>query len=75
MMNYSGEMDLDVEEFRKRIQKMTDKGLIRYGAASVYMCSPQANRGKPPRETFVVQLRECRAEWRRRYPRAIPQAV
>ena len=26
-------------------------------------------RGKPPREVFVIQLEEARAEWRRRHPK------
>ena len=57
---------IDVEEFRARLQKMTDAQLLRYGKAARYMCSPTAYFGKAPRETFVIQLRECRAEWKRR---------
>lgn len=37
-----------------------------YGESAGYMCSPAANLGKPPREPFVIQLREARAEWKRR---------
>jgi hypothetical protein len=40
--------------------------LKRFGRSAVYMCSPKANTGKPPRDAFVIQLREARAEWRRR---------
>jgi hypothetical protein len=29
------------------------------------MCSPGANGGKPPRECFVIQLEEAKAEWQR----------
>jgi hypothetical protein len=32
------------------------------------MVSPRANMGKPPLPTFVLQLEEARAEWRRRHP-------
>ena len=31
--------------------------------------SPQANLGRPPREVFVIQLREARKEWRRLHPK------
>jgi hypothetical protein len=34
-----------------------------------YMCTPYANLGKPPLEAFAIQLREARAEWRRRHPK------
>jgi hypothetical protein len=60
---------VDLEEYRARLRKMTDEELIREGKAGRYLCSPAANFGKPPRECFVIQLRECREEWRRRHPR------
>lgn len=47
---------------------MTDKELIREGAAGRYMCSPMVNFGKPPRKVFVIQLTEVKAEWRRCHP-------
>jgi uncharacterized protein YjiS (DUF1127 family) len=53
------------EEVRERLRKMSDDQLREYGLACVYMCSPRATCGKP-REAFVVQLDEARAEWRRR---------
>jgi hypothetical protein len=34
--------------------------------AAHYMCTPKANLGQPPREPFVIQLREECAEWSRR---------
>lgn len=43
-----------------RLRKMNDAELLRFGEAAKYMCSPQANGGKPPRESFVIQLRELR---------------
>jgi hypothetical protein len=33
------------------------------------MCSPETNFGKKRREPFVIALRLCLAEWRRRHPR------
>jgi hypothetical protein len=58
--------DIDLEELRARLRKMTDTELRHFGRAAKFMCSPGANLGKPPREAFVVQLREARAEWKRR---------
>jgi hypothetical protein len=58
-----------VEEYRARLQKMDDPTLLRQGQAAAYMCSPQANHGKEPRQCFVVHLQECRAEWRKRHPK------
>jgi hypothetical protein len=48
--------------------KLSDAELIRYGRASAGMCSLEANFGEPPRQVFVEQLREARAEWRRCHP-------
>ena len=61
---------VDVEAFRSRLRKMTDVELLRFGKDNRYVCSPYANLGKPPLEAFVIQLREARAEWRRRHPKA-----
>lgn len=59
----------EVENVRSRLRKMLDAELLRFGQAAKYMCSPRANMGKPPREEFVIQLREARAEWQRRFPK------
>ena len=48
------------------ITLLTDDALQRFGSAARFMGSPEANGGKPPRETFLVQLREATAEWKRR---------
>ena len=61
---------VDVETLRARLRKMTDAELLRFGKDNRYMCSPYANLRKPPLEAFVVQLREARAEWRRRHPKS-----
>jgi hypothetical protein len=57
---------VDLDELRTRLRKMTDADLIAFGNGARYMCSPKANLGKPPRQPFVIKLREARAEWRRR---------
>jgi hypothetical protein len=66
-MGSIGFQPFQIEEVRERLRKMTDAELIRYGRASAGMCSPEANFGEPPRQVFVDQLREARAEWRRRH--------
>jgi hypothetical protein len=43
--------------------------LIREGKPARYMCSPKANFGKKPRDVYVIALRLCLDEWRRRHPR------
>jgi hypothetical protein len=56
----------DVDVLRTRLRKMADKELREFGEAAKFMISPRANMGKPPLPTFVLQLEEARAEWRRR---------
>lgn len=57
---------IDLDELRARLRKLTDAELIAFGKSVRYMCSPAANLDKPPREPFVIQLREAREEWMRR---------
>jgi hypothetical protein len=61
-----GEPPIDLEHLRRRLRAMTDDELKRWGQAAARMCTPAANLGKPPPESFVIQLEEARAEWRRR---------
>ena len=56
---------VDLEAIRERLRKMTDRELLEYGRAGAYMVSPQASYG-PTRPTFIIQLAETRAEWKRR---------
>jgi hypothetical protein len=56
----------DVDGLRTRLRKMSDEELRKFGKAARYMVSPTANMGKPPLPAFVLQLKEARAEWRRR---------
>jgi hypothetical protein len=57
---------VDLEELRLRLRKMGDRELQEYGQAARYMCSKQANGNNPPRDVFLIQLAEARAEWKRR---------
>jgi hypothetical protein len=54
-----------IEVLRTRLRKMTDAELIQFGTAARSLC-------EDPKclETFRVQLREAREEWRRRHPRS-----
>jgi hypothetical protein len=61
MYDFSGEKLLDREQVRRRLQRMTDAQLRRWGAAARYMCSPTANLGQPPWPNFVLQLEEALA--------------
>jgi hypothetical protein len=58
--------DVEVAKLRERLQRMDDAQLVEFGKAARYRCSPVANIGRPPLESFVIQLNEARAEWRRR---------
>jgi hypothetical protein len=68
MYRFALDVPVDVEELRERLRKMSDEQLRPFGRAARFMCSPAANRGKPPRECFVIQLEEAKTEWRRRNP-------
>ena len=59
---------LDLYQLRSRLIKMTDAQLLRWGKTARSLCSSDANFGEPPLQTYVVQLEEVRAEWKRRYP-------
>jgi hypothetical protein len=59
-------VELDVEELRDGLRRMSDERLLQFGEAARFMCSKRANGNEPPRKVFLVQLGEARAEWRRR---------
>jgi hypothetical protein len=67
LSHLSGEHPIDLDELRHRLTGMNDAELRRFGDAARYMSSPSASWGEPPREVCVVQLREAREEWKRRY--------
>jgi hypothetical protein len=60
-------VEFDDEKERERLRKMSDEELMREGQAARYMCSPAANFGKPPHDVYVVALRLCKEEYRRRH--------
>jgi hypothetical protein len=64
MSHLSQETAIDLEQLRVRLRKMSDKELMKFGRAAREVCKPL--RGKPPREVFVIQLEEARAEFKRR---------
>jgi hypothetical protein len=66
MYDLAGENGLDLKALRARLRRMSDRDLLRFGKSARYMCSPEANLGKGPRQAFVIQLREAVQEWRRR---------
>lgn len=62
----SHDAKIDLEALRARLRKKSEAELQRYIGAAECMSSPHSNLGKPPRQTFVIQLQEARAEWDRR---------
>jgi uncharacterized protein YjiS (DUF1127 family) len=66
MYDFANNGTPDLEQLRARLGRLSDDALKKFGASARYMCSPEANMGKPPRQAFVVQLAEAAAEWRRR---------
>jgi len=66
MYDLAGEHDLDLEALRVRLRRMSDRELLRFGKSARYMCSPEANLGKEPRQAFVIQVKEAEEEWRLR---------
>lgn len=67
LSHLSGDTTVNRKELRARLRKMTDNELRRFGRAARNVCSPEANRGKPPREELVIQLEEAQVEWKRRF--------
>ena len=70
MYEFATDSSVDVEGIRARLQEMDDDQLRKHGRAARYKCSANATRGNPPREVFVVHLRESIEEWKRRHPKA-----
>lgn len=72
MYSFASDSPLDPDALRSRLAWMDDAALAKFDRAAAYMCSPAANLGKPPRGSFLIQLREAREEWRRRFGPARP---
>lgn len=54
--------EVDLEGLWARLRKMSDAEPQRDIQAGEDLCSPRAKFGKPPRQVFVIQLAEARAE-------------
>ena len=70
MYRFATNNPVDVDELRDRLLRMSDAQLLEFGKAARYICTPKGNLGRPLGEPFVIQLREARAEWRRRNNRS-----
>jgi hypothetical protein len=57
---------LDIKRLRKRIAKMDDSVLLRFGVVSHYLYAAECTLGEPPTAAYALQLREARHEWKRR---------
>ena len=66
MSHLSQETSIDLEQLRERLRKMSDEALRHYAKCAVFLCTPEAYLEKPPREVFIIQAEEARAEWKRR---------
>jgi hypothetical protein len=69
MHDFTQETAFDVEALRARLRQMDDKALESFGKAAAFLCRPEQCRHGKPRDVFVIQLQEARAEWRRRHGR------
>ena len=66
------EAQFTVDDFRNRIQTMTDEKLVQMGKAARYVADPRSSaNGRSVEPVFVIQLAECREEWRRRHPKPL----
>ena len=54
----------DPEEFEAELRQMSDEELLRCGMSLKFLCN-----GRHDNPVFVAQLKEARAEWRRRHPK------
>jgi hypothetical protein len=62
----SREDEVDVDGPRARLRKMSDAELARDIRLGEKFCSPEVNFRRPPRQVYVIQLAEARAELERR---------
>jgi len=54
----------EVERLRERLRMMPDSELLQFCDAARILCA-----AKNPQKAFEFQLKEARAEWRRRHPK------
>jgi hypothetical protein len=64
-----GTNTFDLEKYRAELQRIFEEELMKEGKTLAFLCSKRQNFGHPPKPQWAAQLKECRAEWRRRHPR------
>jgi hypothetical protein len=52
--------EVDLEELRDRLHKMSEQQLRPFGEATKFTCSERANGKQPPRKHFLFQLEEAK---------------
>ena len=52
VLMFDPEAPLDLDPLRARLRDMDDRMLKQWGEAAARLCSPESNRGAPPREEF-----------------------
>jgi hypothetical protein len=55
--------EFDIQSLQRRLREMSEEKLLQFGRDAKYMCSPCANLGQPPREVFVIQLKEAKLDF------------
>ncbi len=60
------EAKFNIEEFKTRIQKMSNAQLLRFGRAALNMCGPNHSANGKAEAVHELQLVELRQECRRR---------
>jgi hypothetical protein len=63
------ETEFNIEEFKKRIQKMSDAQLLRIGRTTRNRCDPKQSANGKAEAVHELQLVELRQEYRRRFPK------
>jgi hypothetical protein len=59
--------ETQLQKLRERLRAMSDEELIAFGKSVRKLAEPRVIPGPDP---WKMQLKEARAEWRRRYPKA-----
>jgi hypothetical protein len=60
----------NIEEYRLKLEAMSDSELRKEGRMLVDLCKPQRSPHLQPNAQWVAQLAECRIVWRKRHPSA-----
>jgi hypothetical protein len=58
MYDFANDGTPDLEQLRGRLSRMRDDALRRFGSAARYMCSLEANMGKPPLWAPIKRYKE-----------------